>query len=142
MFMPIETMTREEKQAEIDLLADFLARHRKSTREDVLADLFAPKKIGRPFNATATRSQMQLRIKWKNFEQGKLDGHICEEEMALKKSTPAYNRAATAYFSLCCKLTPGYEEIIAPGLFRAPRRLGWIEREPELTKELANAATY
>lgn len=130
MFSPLETMTREEKQAEVDQLAALLARHRNTTPEIVLATLFTPPKIGRPFQATVTRSDMQRRVKSKNFEQGKLEGHICEDDLALKKGTPAYFRAATAYFARCCATAPGYEEIIAPGLFR-PRNLGWMDHAPE-----------
>lgn len=130
MFTPIENMTREEKEVERDQLVDFLARLRNTTREQVLANLFSPAKKGRSFASTVTRSQMQLRVKWKNFEQGKLDGQICAEDMALRKGTCAYNRAATAYFSRCCFEAPGFEHIIAPGLFQRPRALGWMDNAP------------
>lgn len=130
MFVPLENMTRGEKEAERDQLADFLARHRNCTRERVLNDLFKPAKIGRPFTAEVTRAQMQLRVKHENFERGKRDGDICAEDMVHKKGTCAYNRAVNSYWKQCCLAAPGYETVIAPGLFTYIRGLGWIDKIP------------
>lgn len=129
MFTPIEAMTREEKIAERDQLADLLAQHRGITREEVLEKLFDAPKIGPPIRREVTTKHMQRRVMQKNFEQGKLDGQICEEDMALRKGTSAYWRAVTDYFSRCCSASPGYEHVIAPGLFALGRRgWGWMGR--------------